>query len=427
MNTAISVRSTKVLVALPALFVLLLAVNAPPYVPLQDYNEWVYQGFVAEQLLRGHLTSQFVFATFPVPNSAAQALLCLLNFVVSPLLAARVVASLYVIAAITLAWRIAEKTSPAQQIGYFFVLLVCVYFNTPFWNGYINYQIGILLLSAWLLLDPKTRAKPLWVLVFTLGAFFTHAAIWAAILLTMTIDALRRRVFTPYLPALVSLGLFAWYVARKPASTVPEPLQQAGLLHAAGYKLYTVAKLGPYHDFLYADGASSPIEAVGHYAGCAVNFAVAAGLLCLLCLALWRALARPGVRAQVADVTLAVAVLLALFVAMPAVMADVVNPGERMLYPAVLFALVSWSESRIVKWLAYSAPVLALCALGLVANGARLTSDAALAGAGPGASQHELFASRPDEFASVLLMSEGRLPLRAIGFETSFLFNRTQR
>lgn len=80
-----------------ALLVLLVSVNGTPYVPLQDYNEWVYQGFIAAQLLQGHFTGMFGFAHFPVPNSAVQTLLCLLNFIVAPILAARIVVSLYVV------------------------------------------------------------------------------------------------------------------------------------------------------------------------------------------------------------------------------------------------------------------------------------------------------------------------------------------
>lgn len=413
---------------LPALIVLLLAIDIPPYVPMQDYNEWVYQGFVAAQLLHGHLTDQFVFATFPVPNSAVQAVLCLLNLVMSPIEAGRLVASLYVVAAIALAWSFAKKISPAQHVSYFYVLLVCVYFNTPFWNGYINYQIGILLFTAWLLQDRATRAKPLWVLLFTVGAFFTHAVIWASILLMMALDALRRRRVVPYLPALASVGLFAWYVACKPAPTVPVPPHQ-GLLQAIGYKLYTFAKLGPYHNFIYANGATSSLETAGYYVGFAVNVAVAAGLLYLFCATASRALMRRAPWAHVSDETLASLVLFALFAVMPAVMADVVNPGERMLYPAVMLALLGVGESRaaqrLVPRLAYAALVLAFCALGLFANRARLTSDVALADAGPGVTRRVFFGSRPDEFANILPLSEGRLPIRTIGFETSFLFNRT--
>ncbi len=410
-------------IVVPALAIVLLAINTLPYVPLQDYNDWAYQGYIVAQMLQGHLNDAFYFAHYPVPNSTVQALLSLLNLILSPIPASRVVASFYVIAAVALAWQLARKLSATQTVRYFLVLLVCVYFNTPFWNGYMNYQFGILLFSWWLLLDRSTRAKPLWVLAFTVGAFFTHAVIWASILLMIALDALRRRRFAPYLPALASLGLFVWYVLCKHTPTVPDPGHQSGIAHALGYKLYTLAKLGPYHHFVYANGATSTIESIAYYAGAAVNFAVAAGLMYLIGAVLWRSFGRRSARPHVSDETLAAVVLLVLFALMPAVMADVVNPGERMLYPALMLALFGVGQSGAMKWLACSAAVLALCVLGLVANSARLTSDTALADAGPGVSQRVLFGSRPDEFANILPISQGRLPIRTIGFETSFLFN----
>jgi hypothetical protein len=418
-------RRAGILVVLPVLLVLLLAINAPPFVPLQDYNEWVYQGFVAAQLLHGHLTDHFAFAAFPVPNSAAQALLCLLTLVIPPMWAARVVASVYVVAAVALGWMLSKKMSRTQNISYFFLLLVCVYFNTPFWDGYINYQLGLLLFSIWLLMDPATRRKPLWALAFSIAGFFTHAVIWASILLLMAVDAVRRRKYLCYLPALVSLALFAWYVVCKPAPKAPNAISSSGLLHAIAYKLYTLAKLGPYHNFVYSGGAGSQLESAGFYVGCAVNFVFAAGLVYMLCVALLRQLRNGGGWKRVSDETLALLVLLALFIVMPAVMADVVNPGERMLYPALLLALLGPGDARVVRWLSASVVALAACALGLVASGARLVPDSALADARAGASKPALFQSRPAEFYNVWPVLDGAAPVLALGFETSFLFNRS--
>ncbi|WP_321879334.1 hypothetical protein [Paraburkholderia bannensis] len=423
MDTAVAARRPGMWIVVPALAIVLLAIDTLPYVPLQDFNDWAYQGYIVAQMMQGHLNDAFFFAHYPVPNSTVQALLSLLNLILSPIPASRVVASLYVIAAVALAWQLARKLSATQTVRYFLVLLVCVYFNTPFWNGYMNYQFGILLFSWWLLLERPTRAKPLWVLAFTVGAFFTHAVIWASILLMIALDALRRRRFAHCLPALVSMGLFVWYVLCKPAPTVPDPGHHAGLAQALGYKLYTLAKLGPYHNFIYANGATSTLESLAYYVGVSANFAVAAGLLYLLGAVLWRSFSRRVAWPHVSDETLGAIVLMVLFALMPQVMADVVNPGERMLYPAILLVLFGVGESRTMKWLACSALVLAFCALGLVANSARLTSDTALADAGPGVTKRVMFGSRPDEFANILPISQGRLPIRTIGFETSFLFN----
>lgn len=423
MDTVYATRRVGIWVVLPVLLVLILSIDVPPYVPLQDYNEWVYQGYVAAQLIQGHLTDAFRFVTFPVPNSAVQVLLCLLNFVVPAELAGRIVANLYVVVALALGWALARKMSPTQHVSCFFVLLVCVYFNTAFWNGYINYQVGILLFSVWLLLRQDMRDRPLWVFVFSLAAFFTHAVIWASILMLMVIDGLRRRRIAPYLPALVSVGLFAWYAACRPAPTVLDRVGRPGLLNALAYKFYTLAKLGPYHHFIYP-GTDGLLVPAAYYTGVAANLAAGLVVVYMLYDALLQAfLSRRGASPPRTE-TLGAFALLVMFAAMPTVMSDVVNPGERMLYPALMLALLGVGESRGVRWLAPGIAVLALCALSLAVNGARLDDEDGPAVPGSSGQKYALFASRPAEFADVRRMLENGTPMRPLGFETSFLVNR---
>lgn len=435
MDNAIATRSNGIVILLPMVAVLLFVMNATPYVPLQDYNEWVYQGFITSQLLHGHLSDRFLVALFPVPNSAVQVLLALLCAVMPAAIAAQVLASLYVVAAATLAWLLSMKIAPAQNGGLCFLLLICVYFNSPFWNGYMNYQLGILLFSVWLLLDPAARRKPLWVFAFTIAAFFTHAMIWASLMLLVAIDALRQRqiplVLRPLAtwPALASLGLFGWYAACKHTPMMPDPHANAGLLHAVGYKLYTLAKLGPYHNFAYAGDARDAFHMALYYLGCAVNFAFAAALVYLL----WGAFARPlllrgGWRTASAEQLGALA-LIVVSLSMPAVIADLVNPGERVMYPALLLALSGLrgeraaQAARMARWLALAIVVLVASALGLAANGARLLPDPSAADMWS-SSTPPFFLSRPGAYHDVQSILNGAASVRKVAFETGYLFNR---
>lgn len=435
MDTAFATRWSGIGLVLPVLLFLLVVMNAPPYVPLQDYNEWTYQGYVAAQLLQGHLPGRYAFAGFPVPNSAVQAILSALNLVVSATLSSRLVASAYVIAAIALAWRLSLRISPACNGSYFFLLLVCLYFNTPFWNGYMNYQMGILLFSAWLLLDPATRRKPQWVLLFSVAGFFTHAMIWASILLMIGIDALRRWRFAAALPALLSIGLFAWYAAMRHTPVLPDPLAHATLPKLVAYKLYTLAKLGPYHHFTYDDGVVSAFETAGYYAGCVVNIAFALGVVYVLYASL-----RLMSQRRLSDERIGACVLLALFIVLPAVISDLVNPGERVVYPALLLALFGAGEADdgerhvgtaahgmallpvVVRWLAISGGVAVICALGLLSNSERLLYAPATNVDG-GTPALRYFQTRPAAYSDVRAMLEGALPLRPLSFESSFLLN----
>ncbi|WP_321884377.1 hypothetical protein [Paraburkholderia bannensis] len=435
MDTAFATRWAGMSCVLPPLLFLLVVINGTPYVPLQDYNEWTYQGYIAAQILLGHLdaplAAHYAFASYPVPNSAVQAILTALNCVVPATLASRLVASAYSVFAIMLAWRMSLRIAPSRNVSVFFVLLVCVYFNTPFWNGYMNYQMGMLLFTVWLLLDPSTRRKPQWVLLFTMLAFFTHAVIWAAILLMIGLDVLRRRRIAAALPALASIGLFAWYAAQRHTPVLPDPLAHAGTVKFVVYKLYTLAKLGPYHHFTYDDGVVSSFESAGYYVGCAVNAAFAVGIVVLLGASL-----RLAKGPRLTDERITACVLFALFMLLPAVISDLVNPGERVLYPALLLMLCSSGAGaqhetreraaalvpRVMRWMAISGVVCVLCATGLLANGARLLYDASeetVAGTPP----LRLFQTRPAAYADVLAMLDDTLPLRALSFETSFLIN----
>ncbi|MEX3999177.1 hypothetical protein AB4Y38_09800 [Paraburkholderia sp. EG285A] len=446
MDTPFATRWAGIGFALPVLFFLLVVMNAPPYVPLQDYNEWTYQGYIAAQLLQGHLTGQYAFTAFPVPNSAVQLILGVLNFAVPAPLASRLVASAYVIAAIVLAWRISLRICPMENAGYFFLLLACLYFNTPFWNGYMNYQMGILLFSAWLLLDPATRRKPQWVLLFSVAGFFVHAVIWASILLMIGIDVARRRRIVAALPVLFSLGLFGWYAAARHTPVLPDPLEYAGLFKIAAYKLYTLAKLGPYHHFTYDDGIVSSYERVGYYAGCALNAVFALGIVYVLYVILYGTL-RNGSWRRMSDERIGACVLLAMFVALPPVISDLVNPGERVLYPALLLALFGAGELEaaggrrvhtaapfvnflvfepgmraVVRALAASGVVAVLCAIGLVANSERLIHKPTTNVDG-GTPALRYFQTRPAAYDDVRARLDGALPLRPLGFETGFLLN----
>ncbi|WP_322091617.1 hypothetical protein [Paraburkholderia bannensis] len=429
MDNAIAARPNGLAIMLPVVAVLLFVMNATPYVPLQDYNEWVYQGFVTSQLLQGHLSDRFLVAQFPVPNSAVQVVLALLCLVMSAPLAAQVLASGYVIAAAAIAWRLSLKIAPTNNRGVFFLLLIGVYFNSPFWNGYMNYQLGILLFSLWLLIDPATRRKPLWILAFTVAAFFTHAMIWASLMLVIGVDALRQRRFRALLaacPALVSLALFGWYAACKHTPMMPDPNANAGLLHVVAYKLYTLAKLGPYHNYVYAADVRGFGDRVIYYLGCAVNFAFAAGVVVLL----WSAFARPLLRREgwrrASTEQIGALLLLGVSLAMPAVISDLVNPGERVLYPALLLALAAANGERVARianWLAPGVVVLAACALGLALNGARLVPDASMANVSSSGTP-PFFQSRPGAYFDVRPILSGVSPLRKVAFETGYLFNR---
>lgn len=399
---------------------LALGLFAPPYLPLQDYNEWIYQGYIAARMLLHTIDGPFSFVHYPVPNSLVQALLAGLDLVLPPLFSGAFVIGLYVVLAVTAGWKLAHRISAQYGVDYFLVLLVFAYFNSTFWNGYINYQFGIVLLSFFLLLDAEQRRSPALVLAFSVAAFFTHAVIWGTLLLLFLLDAVKRRRIAHCWPAVPSMGLFVWYVTHRPTQPAFQGFSPGGFFHTVAYKLYTVAKLGPYHNFPFGAGGDGFTSPSLYWAGVAVNLVVAAGLAFVAIEAFVLAAKRRRFEPEL----IAGAMLLVFFLAMPAVLADVVNPGERMLYPALLLILFRTARSRVIRWLAWSSPVLAVCAVSLALTGSDTWKRAAPAHPADQQMARVLFSSRPNQFGGKIDIVRGREPVGPLSFETSLLVNR---
>ncbi|WP_431269341.1 hypothetical protein [Dankookia sp. P2] len=306
------------------------------------------------------------------------------------------------------------------------LLLVSVFDNAPFWNGYVNYQLALLLFAAWLLLPPARRAEAGPILAFGLLIFFSHAAVFAAFCILVGVRGLlRQRVAAAMLGLAPGLLLGLWYALA--GTGVPaEPGAGLGSLGAfLAYKAYTVAKLGPYHNFVFATGGDEVLRPALYWGGALVNLAYAALLAAALGIGLWRG-ARS--RAVSASAVLAALLLLAGFLALPRVAQHVINPGERLLIPGLLALLLAVPLPSLAL-----RPLAALGGLALAANllvlatpGERWATPvhfrdmAAMGGA------RALFRHRPTSFAckwEELRHSEttGEAPRLPISFRTSLL------
>jgi hypothetical protein len=405
------------------LLAVVVALNFTPWLPLQDFNEWGYQGFIGAQLLQHHLTTQFAFVSFPVPNALIQTVLTCLDLVLAPSASTRLIANLYTVLALALAWALARRYRPAHPTSLFLVLLICIYFNASFWSGYLNFQFGLLIFSAWLLCEPRTRARPAVVLAFSLLAFFTHAIVWGALLLMMGVEACRDRKLLARLPALLSVGLFGWYLVAKAPPQGFASIEHPSLLWTLTYKLYTVAKFGPYHNFVFSDAPHTGIARVEHLAGSAFNLLCAPALIAIVIWALREAWRRKDVT------TLAsVAALLALYLALPPIVADVINPGERALCLVLLLCFVSAPACRFVDrlfdTLSIGAVVLVICLIGLTRTAPAIWEQHVSVGLPPGGFVDNLFWSRPSAFVAQARAADAGVVRWPLTFHTSLLATR---
>lgn len=335
--------------ALAFLLVLVVAVGlaVQPYPALQDFVEWIYQGWVLGELFTGNPAVEEAFALrgYPVPNVLAQILMGALATVVSPVAAAKIILVLYIFLFSVFSFLIARQVSPRHAGLLNLIILSTFCFGPGFWNGYINYQVSLLLFLVfcyfYILKDIR---NPLFILVFSILIFSAHATLFAVFGLVVVVREMvpwrglwpkRPAVFMAMVPSGV---LLLWYLAIK----IQEPGEAFGFdlspLLWLMYKGYTLAKQGPFHNFILEDG-SGLLEELGgvYWTGFAINILVA------LVLCTWFMTVLPRLRSlwqnQRAEVCI-VAFLAALFVLMPPKLPGVVNFGERFLIPGLLVALV---------------------------------------------------------------------------------------
>jgi hypothetical protein len=98
------------------LMVLTVWLLRQPIPSLQDYQEWVYQGWIGAHLLHGDqlVSSMFRFAPYPVPNEFSQIVLALLTLCVGFSLGSKLFLTLLLAISGYLCW-LAGKKVPVRQ------------------------------------------------------------------------------------------------------------------------------------------------------------------------------------------------------------------------------------------------------------------------------------------------------------------------
>lgn len=129
-----------------ALGVILLVIQ--PFPVLHDYPEWMYQGHIVYSLMSGEnpsLNMLYEWVPVPVPNTISQLVIGLLNFTVSPVMAGQIWLAVYLLLAIVSGYLASKDHVHAGSV--FWLFTVTIAFGPGFWNGYINFQFGLLLFA----------------------------------------------------------------------------------------------------------------------------------------------------------------------------------------------------------------------------------------------------------------------------------------
>ncbi len=346
-----------------------------PFPILHDYPEWMYQGHIVHALLTDSssaLTQHFEWVPIPVPNSISQLAIGALNFIVSPVVAGKVWLGGYFLLVLVTCFAAfkAHRFGGAMQ----WLFTITIAFGPGFWNGYINFQVGLLLLALFIVTG--LRRSMVWVFVFSILIYFSHASVFAAficyVVLTERLDDRRPGVVVAILP---SLALLLWYTSARLLSGGGQNIGLDSIPEWVQYKLYTLAKQGPFHNFIRPDGESLLATADGLYKlGFAINFIVAGLIGLWLMLIVWRHfLSRSAIEQQVGrgNMPIAKSVLGTVLVLILAWLLagknsfGVVNLGERFLIVGLMLLILT---AECPSWLRRS--WLALCGVvGLITLG----------------------------------------------------------
>ncbi|MBN1824490.1 MAG: hypothetical protein JW803_09240 [Endomicrobiales bacterium] len=176
---------------LDCLFVWAGVVSAVAYVwayrflPLQDYPDWLFQGFVFSEALKGRLLEGYRVLLYPVPNSASTLIIGFLGLVFSPEASGKIFLSLYAVIFAAGSLYMMGSLDRARRVGFLYFVPLLYTANVFFIRGNLGYMFGLgfvffgfgylMRRSA----EPeKVKALPLAFL--TVPLFFSHALAYAA-------------------------------------------------------------------------------------------------------------------------------------------------------------------------------------------------------------------------------------------------------
>lgn len=310
-----------------------------------------------DELLSGKLSSYFYVRDYPVPYLASQVIMSGFSHLAGPVAAGKIYLVIYFLFAGLLSVRFVQQYQLDTVFAYP-LLLSCIVCNSSFWSGFINYQIGLLVLMGYLILSDSQKSK-IWVsAIFSLLAFACHGFCLLAFGVIAGVRSLSRgwRSVLEFAVACVPVALLTiWYVAVRNNDAVIglETFAPYFSMKFWAYKFYTLTKAGPYQNFMLGYFCDIDRTPVLYYVGVLVNSAFGL-LLIFIQVSVFRNLKKSeDSYLYVASIILGLAYIFA-----PSLALQVVNPGERMLYPQLLcvFALglrqngLVGAAKRCVRW-----------------------------------------------------------------------------
>lgn len=323
----------------PAVLLTALVVSFP-YLPLSDYPDWLYQGFLLKEIwLRSELAKDFMVAPYLPPNSLVTLLIATLSLVMPVMLAGKAVLALSLVGMCSGLCVFLRTVSRCSRWGCALVALLLTpsYF---FFQGNLGYMLGlgIALWTPRILLEVHGRVRSAVLAALLVLAYLSHFLGLAFLMLFLAYDWYHgRRVALAkdfLLPLVVLLVLFLHYVMRS-QPYLQQQYHDGYEFRGAGLKgllieqaSMFVGPLKPCRGFIGISRPSLLRESVNMIA-LLVFLAVIAGGVCL------------GARHRNRQ-TAMVVFLIALALMLPSTFKGMTRPGERFVpvIVAICFAMV---------------------------------------------------------------------------------------
>ena len=276
-------RLVAALVTVNALWI----VWANRFLPLSDYPDYVYEGWILSQKMRGVQFKHYLIKHYAFTHAAVPLLCSLLNFVVSPETSAKIVLSLAIVMFVAGSAYMLGACGATEHSQFFYIPLLYV-FNSWFFWGEIDFYIGFvgfLFFAGYVLRrrdHPETVAPAIilialcLIFVAHLMAYLACLAVVAGILWAQPKGASSRAILWP---SLASVSLLVWYVAGRIAGHQlgGQQIYDPWTLRALAANFIDAFAL--FHIFLpWVNAHSSWMHAAG-----AINLIAALGILGMLC------------------------------------------------------------------------------------------------------------------------------------------------
>ncbi|GEM_PF-3530754 len=332
------------------LIIALFALNAIIYIwlfrflPLQDYPDWLFQGHIFSEMLKGHAAGSYSLLRYPIPNTISTLIIGLLGLAFSPEASGKLFLSCYTLLFVFSSFYLFRQFTRGEKSPLILIPLLFI-FNNNFFLGNINYLTGLSLLFLGMGLLFKHKDSPekagMWsILILSLLIFLSHGIIyfiWLAFLAVFALLHAKRKQFAGLaLGTAPSLALLAGYILSRPAGQ--DAAATSGALQFLKFK--TASAIGCFsilpHFYPYLSAGDLLMKAAVF-----VNYAVCAGILLAFIFSLKTGIA--GLKENKLVIG-AAALCLFLFLAAPSFLAGVVDPGQRFLYPAFWLALAMLSQ-----------------------------------------------------------------------------------